>query len=276
MLRRHALRRSPSRAVWVALAATWAVCAGVPARADSNQIERVTVATESRDSVTFNVFYKYSGDRGANVFMSVVMAEDGKPSGNYAYRPGPVQRGGQFTRVTLGVKNGAPPMFSTNQLRVAMYVGGGQPFVERGFSFPKTWTRADAALPPVLETIAGASGGDGKMRRVLPNGHIVLRLSDGTIRERFLGGETVTHPDGSHQTVLYSSAQPPTPPSAPPDETHAAWLDSESKRLLGIIRTLVDNDDASVEHYLLRESADMSAYQRINSRTDAVDMLVRP
>jgi hypothetical protein len=53
-------------------------------------------------------------------------------------------------------------------------------------------------------------------------------------------------------------------------------LDGENERLLGIIQTLVGNDEPSVQHYLAQEGAGLSVYQRVVSRTQAIDMLVRP
>jgi hypothetical protein len=278
--------------IWLVLSCLVTAVVATSVRAQDNAIEHLTVVSENRDSVTFDIVFSYNGDHGDSVFMSAVMSQDGKTSANYAYQPGRVQRGRHRTQVTLGVGQGAPAIFSTNQVQVAMYAGGGSTFVKRAFFFPKTWSRAGAELPPVLNVIgvvkqppavrphvtpgAGAAGGTTVVRRVLPNGHIELRLQDGTIRERFRGGETITRPDGSRQTVMYSSAQPPTPPSAVPDQTHAAWLNAENERLLGIIRTLVGNDDASLKHYLAGEGSGISPYQRIDSRTEAVNMLITP
>jgi hypothetical protein len=272
-------------------------------RAESDEIEGVTVALEESNTVTFDVAYTYSGDRGDNVFLSVVMAQDGKTSAYYGFRPGQVERGHHRTRVQLGISDSAPPLYSTNQIKVAMYVGGQRPFLERSFLFAKTWSSPGAelqAVPQVLGIVtplpgtltqikplgeaptagAGAGVGDSAprapVRRILPNGHTELRYPDGTIRERFAGGETVTRPGGVSQTFLYSSAQPPTPPSAPPDADLALWLEDENRQLLEIIRLLVANDEASVQNYLSQEGDGLSAYGRIVLRTETVDRLVRP
>jgi hypothetical protein len=273
------------------------------ARAESNGIERVTVAAEGNSTVTFDVAYSYSGDHGDNVFLSVVMAEDGNVSAYYGFRPGKLERGRHRTRVELGTSEGAPPLFSTDQIQVAMYVGGQNPFLERSFLFAKTWSRTGAELqtaPQVLGVVtplpgtltpikplgeaptptASAGAGEGAsgalLRRILPNGHTELRYPDGTVRERYPGGETVTRPGAPPQTFLYSSAQPPTPPSAPPDADLALWLEGENKQLLEIISLLVGDDSASVQNYVSQEGAGLSAYERIVSRTETVDRLVRP
>lgn len=275
------------------------------AAAQSNRIESVRIAAETRDTVTLDVVYAYSGDRGNEAFLSARMAHNGKVSSHYGYRPGRVRPGRHRTRVHLGTNEGAPAVFSTNQLLLSMYTGGGGSFLERKYSFAKTWSRPGADLQPVHELVGevapamgnlaiatatlqpaagatGSSAGSGDtgsgmpVRRVLPNGHVELTWPDGTVVERYQGGQTVTMPDGTVRTMSYSSAQPPTPPSAPPDQAHARWLAGESERLLGIIRTLVGGHEPSVQHYLSREGAGATPYERIESRTRTVQYLVMP
>jgi hypothetical protein len=274
-----------------------------PARA-ANQIESVRVASESASEVVLEVVYGYEGDQGSNVAISAVMTHDGKASQHYAYRPGRVERGRHRVRVSLGTNQGAPDIFATNQIEVAMYVGGGSAFLKRQFGFAKTWSRPGAALSPVvrlaelrprpalqrrpqaelqqiqpLEVLgppdeAGQAGAVD--RRVLPDGSVELRYPDGTIRHRFAGGETITRPDGTSSTMLFQNAQPPTPPTAPPDPAHANWLEAENERLLNIIGTLVGHDDQSIQNYLEREGQDRTVYERIEARTEAVGWLVSP
>ena len=288
MIRHLLLRRRLRPPVWLILAVA---AAATPAAAQNNDIERVTVASEGRDRVSFEVVYSYSGDQGGNVSMSVVMAQNNKPSAYYAFKPARLRPGRHRTQVELGVSKSAPDVFSTNQIHVAMYVGGNT-FVKRSFFFPKTWTRPGSALQPVLQIIGTAilspetrplapsitdsRGSGAPVRHVLANGHVELRYPDGTVRERYPGGETVASPDGSKQTLLFASVQPPTPPSAPPDMAHAMWLDAENDMLLGIIRTLVGNHEPSMQHYLSQEGSGISPYQQVGSRTRVIDMLVRP
>jgi hypothetical protein len=261
-----------------------------------NRIESVTIASESAREVVLDVVYSYDGDRGAKVAISAVMANDGVASAHYAYRPGAVKRGRHRARVTLSTRQGAPASFATNQIEVAMYEGGGDAFLERPFRFAKTWSQPGAALEPVLRLARMrpalqvaprpelqivqpplVSPGDpgAVSRKVLPDGSVELRYSDGTIRRLFAGGQEITRPDGTTSTMLYQNAQPPTPPTAPPDPTHASWLEAQNERLLGVIRTLVGNDEPSVQNYLEREG-DRTVYQRIEARTEAVGWLVGP
>lgn len=266
-----------------------------------NRIESVTIASESTDELVLTVVYSYEGDRGGNVAISAVMAQDGEPSAHYGYRPGRVERGRHRTQVRLGTTQSAPAMFSTNQIQVAMYVGGGEAFLRRQFSYAKTWSQPGAQLPPAvrlaelrprpalqlapqvmleqpqeLSAPEQAEAPGAVERRILPDGSVELRYPDGTIRKLFGGGETVTHPDGTGTTVLFQHAQPPTPPTAPPDSAHAGWLEASNERLLGIMRTLVDHDEPSIQNYLEREGADRTVYQRIDARTQAIDWLVSP
>ena len=291
MIRQLFLRLRAHPPAWLFLALAVAATVATSAEAQKNDIERVTVASEGRDRVTFDVVYSYSGDQGGNVSISVVMAQNDKPSAYFAYKPARVQPGRRRTQVELGVSRSAPDVFSSNQIHVAMYVGGNT-FVKRSFFFPKTWSRPGGTLQPVLQIIgtailspgtrppatltADSRGGGAPVRYILANGHVELRYPDGTVRERYPGGETVTSPDGSTQTLLFASAQPPTPPSAPPDMAHARWLDAENDRLLDIIRTLVGNHEPSVQRYLSQEGSGISPYRQVGSRTRVIDMLVRP
>jgi hypothetical protein len=128
-----------------------------------------------------------------------------------------------------------------------------------------------------LGTTPFAGGGQtgAVTRKILPDGTVELHYPDGTIRHRFAGGETVTRPDGTSSTMLFQNAQPPTPPTAPPDTSHANWLDAENARLLDIMRTLVGNDEASIQNYLEREGGH-TVYEQIEARTGAVAWLVNP
>jgi hypothetical protein len=274
-----------------------------PAQA-ANQIESVTIASESTNEVVLTVVYSYDGDQGSNVAISAVMAHDGQLSADYGYRPGRVERGRHRTQVRLGTTQSAPAIFSTDQIEVAMYVGGGSAFLKRQFSYAKTWSQPGASLPPVIRLAemrprlplqrlpqavleqaqppqelsppdepeqAGAVE-----RRIRPDGSVELHYPDGTIRHLFGGGVTTTRPDGTSSTMLFQNAQPATPPTAPPDSAHANWLDAENERLLGIMRTLVGNDEPSIQNYLEREGADRTVYERIDARTQAVGWLVSP
>jgi hypothetical protein len=274
-----------------------------PAQA-ANQIESVAIASESTNEVVLTVVYSYDGDQGSNVAISAVMAHDGQLSAHYGYRPGRVERGRHRTQVRLGATQSAPAIFSTDQIEVAMYVGGGSAFLKRQFSYAKTWSQPGASLPPVIRLAemrprlplqrlpqavleqapppqelsppdepeqAGAVE-----RRIRPDGSVELHYPDGTIRHLFGGGVTTTRPDGTSSTMLFQNAQPATPPTAPPDSAHANWLDAENERLLGIMRTLVGNDEPSIQNYLEREGADRTVYERIDARTQAVGWLVSP
>jgi hypothetical protein len=264
----------------------------------ANQIESVAVTSEGTDEVVLTVVYTYDGDRGGNVAISAVMAQDGAPSAHYAYRPGRVERGRHRTQVQLGTTQSAPATFSTDQIQVAMYVGGGETFVRRLFSYAKTWSQPGVQLPPVvrpaelrprpalrempravlapapLEQASSPESGAVE-RRILADGAVELRYPDGTIRKLFGGGITTTRPDGTQSTMLFQHAQPPTPPTAPPDPVHASWLEAKNEGLLDIMRELVDNDEQSIQNYLEREG-DRTVYERIDARTEAIDWLVSP
>jgi hypothetical protein len=92
--------------------------------AQRNHIEAVKIANESRNSVTFDVVYNYTGEQGDKVFMSIVMSHNGQTSNYFAFKPGRIRKGRHSTRVYLGVVKSAPDIFLTNQIQLALYVGG--------------------------------------------------------------------------------------------------------------------------------------------------------
>lgn len=270
-------------------------------QAQPNRIDSVSVVAETANSVTFEIIYAYGGDQGNDVFLSVTMAHDGELLPHYSYRPGPVRSGQHRARVELSAARRAPELFSSDQINVGMYVGGQSPFLERTFSYPKTWSRPRAelravpniiavqAVPPVITVPAtnlsnrlanpsggSSGGGEAVERRVRSDGSIWLRFPDGSERIRTEGRETIIHPNGTQSVNMNANAQPPTPPGAPPNATHSAWVQAELESQLQVIRILVGHDDASIGHYLAQEGANWSPYRRITQRTWAIDMLVSP
>lgn len=268
-----------------------------PALHAESKIENILLVSETTDSVVLEIHYSYDGRQGRRVFASARMTKDDDVVRYFGYRPGEVSRGKGRTRVELSTNKGAPDLFTSDGIRVQLYQGGGGAFATRNVAFTKTWTKPRTALPPKLQIVglldgarptdklqvkpvAGDEAADEAEssnidRRILPDGTIEFRYPDGKIVQLTDGTRTVIMPNGEQQTMMFSHAQPPTPPGAPPDTTHAEWADSEAERLLDIMRTLVGNDQASIEAYLESESAS-SLYGRISERTRTVNMLVQP
>lgn len=263
-----------------------------------SSIGNVLIVSETTDSVVLEVHYSYDGRQGKRVFASAQMTKDGDVVRYYGYRPGEVSRGKGRTRVQLSTSQGAPDLFTTDGIRVQLYKGGGEAFLTKNVAFAKTWAKARAALPPKMLIVgqvrpvrpggnlqiqpAPGSGaadgpeGDGQAeRRILPDGTVQLRYPDGKIVRLTKGSRTVIMPDGSRQTFMFQHAQAPTPPGAPPNNTHAEWAGGEADRLLGIMRTLVGNDQTSINAYLECESSS-SPYGKISQRTRTIDLLVQP
>ncbi len=113
-------------------------------------------------------------------------------------------------------------------------------------------------------------------RRVSSEGVVELTYADGSSLSLTPGSKTRTFPDGRKQSVAYAHAQPPTPPSAPPDMTHSRWLDDENERLLSIIRALIGNDEDSLQNYLTAEGVTASPYGQVSARTRAIGLLTQP
>lgn len=261
-----------------------------------SSIGNVLIVSETTDSVILEVHYSYDGRQGERVFASARITKDGDAVRHYGYRPGEVSRGRGRTRVQLSTIQSAPDLFTSDGIQVHLYQGGGGAFVTKNLAFAKTWAKPRAALPPMLRitgqvrpgdslqvrpapgsraTDEPQSGGEQAERRILPDGTVEFRYPDGKIVRRTKGGKTIIMPNGERQTFMFQEAQPPTPPGAPPNNTHAEWANSEAERLLGIMRTLVGNDQGSINAYLQSESVS-SPYGKISKRTRTINLLVRP
>ena len=120
------------------------------------------------------------------------------------------------------------------------------------------------------------SASSAAQRRILADGVVEVRYPDGSIKRLFQGGMDIISPDGKVTPYRYASAQPPTPPSIPPDSEHSDWLEYESEGLLNILRLLVENDEASISNYLKKEGVNTSYYQKISSRRTAIGYLITP
>ena len=98
------------------------------------------VVSDRGTELEIEVGYDYSGVFGDNVAIGARMASDGAVSPFGAYRPGQASVGSQQTaRVTITTTNQAPASFTTDQIVLQMYVGGGFVFLEEFFPYEKTW-----------------------------------------------------------------------------------------------------------------------------------------
>jgi hypothetical protein len=254
----------------------------------ADKILGVQVISESVKNLTLKIDYEYGGARGSNVFVSAKMAEKGKPSRYYAVRPARVAVGKGSANVKLGTAQSAPEAFTSDALIITMYVGGQNAFLSQSFNYRKTWSKAGVALPAsmavarlvtpavVLAPQAKPESAPGVTRQISDDGVVELRYADGTIKRVYPGGVDIVRPNGSVMKQLHMEAQPPTPPSAPPNPQHEAWLQSENQRLLNIIGNLVANDEASVSNYLDKEGTGLSPYERITRRTTTINFLLTP
>ena len=109
-------------------------------------------------------------------------------------------------------------------------------------------------------------------REIMENGNVRLLYRDGTVKELFKGGMTVTEPNEAPQTILYSMAQSPDIPPSPDDE-ELEWLNHLADTLLNLISSLVGNDQKSIDAYLDSEEG-LGIYEKINRRTLTIGLLL--
>lgn len=144
--------------------------------------------------------------------------------------------------------------------------------------------RPDRVPPPGLSQPPPRSGSPVR-RGFDENGepYIEETLSDGSVRREQQNGVTIIAPDGTKRffpaMTARSHAQPPIPPELPSDPTRGrAWVTLHNDQLLGLIRALVNNDDAQMQTFSSKESqfAGPDLFKQVEYRTRVLQFLARP
>jgi hypothetical protein len=113
-------------------------------------------------------------------------------------------------------------------------------------------------------------------RKILPDGSVETTYPDGRVVKRFKGGFEIYNPEtGQSQTALFSTGARPSVPPSLPEGAEMAWMEAHSENLLGIIKSLVNNDSASIDNYLQYEG-DQNIYNRIVTREETINYMVQP
>ena len=137
-------------------------------------------------------------------------------------------------------------------------------------------------LSPVLmeklkDIKPGAAASGTIERTIAEDGSVEIRYPDGTVKRFYEGGFTVVSPQGLAMTAQYLQVQADTPASLPSDVQVLAWLEWSNESLLEFIRTLVDNNEMAVSHYLQREQENTeNVYEQMRLRTKVVGQLLTP
>lgn len=242
-------------------------------------IDAVQINSETPNSVTLTVHYRYDGRAGKNIFASATMIHRGRPSTHFSFRPGRVARGKGSTRVSLSTNKNAPASFVADGIRIALYQGGKRKFTARDFRFAKTWTKPGTRLSTKYnikrKNPKQSQKGDTVSRKITRDGVVHLEYSNGKRVEKTSGGTLTIQSNGTESRSSFSQSQPPTPPGEPSPGNQAAWVNYVNESLLGTIRQLVKFDKASVNAYLESENS-RTTYERVNHRASTVFKLVSP
>src|SRR5688572_16637278 len=139
--------------------------------------------------------------------------------------------------------------------------------------------RGRAGRGAVIVDGAGARGGASSTGRkgINASGEVETVMPDGSRRITKPGrcGWTTIFPDGTRSSAQCNQVPMATPPF--PDSVSAMWLDAHSRSLLDIIRSLLGNDQASIDNYLRNnEPSAMGIYDRIRIRAALISMLTSP
>ncbi len=133
--------------------------------------------------------------------------------------------------------------------------------------------KVTATLPPPSTQSGSAQAG--ATRTILPDGSVEVSYPDGSRALFYKGGETRISPEGAERLARYSTgARPPIPPAIP-DSAETAWLEVHSERLLGLIKSLVNYDQAAIDNYLHFEGTAGGIYDQIVKREETLGLLLR-
>lgn len=247
------------------------------AQAES-KIDSVLIVSESTDLVVLEVHYQFDGRPQGTAEMRAYMLSNGQVSPHHAYTPGRVTPGRHRTRVELTTNRQAPALFDSNGIRVALHVERRrEPVATRTVAFAKTWAKPRAALRPLSTKVRVSPSLASNLARSPLRPSVTplksrLELLANARRQSGPATGSLTTPSGT--TVVYSHAQPPTPPDSAPDLQHQLWAQTEAERLLGIIGALLGNDGGALNWYKSTEGDDTSPYALISRRTDAISVMV--
>lgn len=247
------------------------------AQAES-KIDTVLIVSESTNLVVLEVHYQFDGRAQGAAEIRAYMLSNGQVSPHHAYTPGRVTPGRHRTRVELTTNRQAPAIFESNGVRLAMHVERrSAPVATRTVSFAKTWAKPRAALRPVSAQVQVSPSLATNLARspLRPTVTPLKSRLEMLTKARQQGGTatgSLTTPSGT--TVVYSHAQPATPPDSAPDLQHQQWAQTEADRLLDIIGTLLGNDSGALNWYKSTEGDNASPYALISRRTDAISVMV--
>lgn len=133
------------------------------------------------------------------------------------------------------------------------------------------------SIPPMPPDVATRRGFD-------ENGqpYVDVRLPDGKIKRTQRGRIITRQPDGSTSVVnlghMLINAPLPTPPELPANAQNGrAWFEEHNRELLGVIRALVNSDDAEMKKFQAAESKKTGdkLFAQIAYRTEIVGLLAK-
>lgn len=236
----------------------------------------VWASNPTASEYTADANYSWSSSGGAITIArdgagsySVTFAGLGSPKGGGNVQVTPY--GGREPR-TCTVMNwsGAPDLV----VRVRCHALGTSAPADSNFSMLVTWPPEPMKVRPVTTITQPSAAAGAVQKTVTPEGRVVKRYPDGHTETLFSGGRTITFPDGREQTLLYSTGAPAAIPPTAPDDAEQRWLSWHNDRLIAAIRSLVGNNQLSVDNYVRSEGDGLSVYQRIAKRGETINLLL--
>jgi hypothetical protein len=247
------------------------------------------------EEITISFDYNISEPDGARIYIRPLTGII--PTSNYAASGSPVYTGEGNATVTFTINSGETEI---DKLRIQVYNATRSELLFE-FTFPvsyqfsasvKELSLSEQAIRPdprrqirkiQRERVEQVQAGKENMespdqsvtKKILPDGSVEITYPDGRIERRFKGGFEVYDPETkqSQKYLFHTGARPPIPPSLP-DGAGLIWMESHSEKLLGIIKSLVNNDPDSIENYLQYEG-EQDIYNKILLREETISYMVQ-
>lgn len=120
----------------------------IPAEPGENSIIAVRVAEETSESLSLDIDYEYTGNRG-RAFIGARTKLEWKYTNHWAYKPDRLSMGPNTARVRIGLSATAPYRHESDVVEINMYTGGRRGnFLMRQYRYRKVWTRMTPSATP--------------------------------------------------------------------------------------------------------------------------------
>lgn len=113
-----------------------------------SEILDVRLVAEGPDLLVVDVDY-YDDGVVESLWVGGITMFEGRSTGHWGYKSSKTQPGHGCGRVVITMNDSAPETYSSDALKMDLYVGGGGPMATLTVPYEKTWRRSGRELPPI-------------------------------------------------------------------------------------------------------------------------------